>query len=391
MIGIGLESYISINELWYTLLDLQTERFSGSVNLNSSQESNWTMYFYMGRLLYVTGGKHPIRRWTRQVRQSLAESFVKEAIVAVQQKEFKICWEYEVLSKWYAEGKVKREQIIEIINGIIKEVFLDLYRVRISRPEIKKAIIDFSQQWISNSVENYIIESKDEWKLWQEKGIADIDPGQRPVIRRIEELASKVSQQDHQKMLQLFKSEATLRELALKIKKPVMDVTLSLLPYIRSGIMEMVEVEDWTPSIKKSKSTINICSEVKTSPAIAYIDSNSERIENVNQQVNQLGCSFIGIQDHLNAVAILLEQRPDLILIPLHIAIINRYQLCQTLKKMSVFKDIPIVVISQDYKLLNKIQAKLAGAVALICQREELIKVFSKYISMPPGPEPLLE
>jgi len=378
MLNLEFNTYISINQLWYILLELQTESFSGTIEIVNSEENNWKMYFYLGRLLYATGGEHPVRRWTRHVKQSLSENFLKDPNLFIQEKEFETCWEYEIISRWCLDEKIKREQVIKIINGIIKEVFFDLYRVRIGSPEITHITQVFSQQWISDSVEQYILYSQQEWKLWQQKGIADINPEHKPVIKRDEELAAKISQNDYRKMSQFFKAKLTLRELSTKIQKSVLDTTVYILPYIRLGIIEMVEIEDW-PSPFRKKEDLNRT--LDTFPLIAYIDDNLESIENLNQQVEKLGCKFVGIQYPLQTISILLNEKPDLIIINLGISVTNGYEMCVVLRRMSAFKDTPIVILAQEDSLFNKIQAKLSGATDTIIKPDQLMKVFLKYVS----------
>ena len=54
---------------------LKQDRFSGQIVFRDYQATEWSFFLYLGRILYVTGGTHPVRRW----RRSLASYFPQMA------------------------------------------------------------------------------------------------------------------------------------------------------------------------------------------------------------------------------------------------------------------------------------------------------------------------
>ena len=47
------------------LIALKQERFSGQVLVKEQAGQEWNFYLFLGRILYATGGAHPVRRWRR--------------------------------------------------------------------------------------------------------------------------------------------------------------------------------------------------------------------------------------------------------------------------------------------------------------------------------------
>ncbi len=384
MVQTGSESYISLSDFWRSLLDLQTERFSGTLELNNPASSNWKMYFYLGRLLYATGGKHPVRRWIRQVKEQLPQISLKEDNLYNQEKEYKICWEYEVLSSWYLEGKIEREKVIKIIYGVIKEVFFDIHAVRISRPSIQPEEGSFLQQWTFVPLQQYIVKSNQEWKSWQERGIADIEPAKRPSIVKNQELAARLPPKAYQNMVQLFDSQLTLWELSAKIKKPVFDLTVSILPYLRLGMIEMVETEDW-PSPERKSPGQKIQVEQKLAPLIACVDDSTAVTKTIGKLIEKAGWRFLEIHDPLRAIPILIAKRPDIVLLDLKMPVTNGYELCEIIRKLSVFKKTPIIILTGQDGLVDRMRAKMVGAtgfVSKLADPEKLLEVISRCISV---------
>jgi chemotaxis family two-component system response regulator PixG len=46
---------------------LKGSRFSGQLVIYDTQDCTWVIYLYLGRIVYASGGGHPIRRWRRHL------------------------------------------------------------------------------------------------------------------------------------------------------------------------------------------------------------------------------------------------------------------------------------------------------------------------------------
>ena len=46
---------------------LQQPRFTGQFIFKDADDESWIFHFYMGRIIYVNGGIHAIRRWVRNL------------------------------------------------------------------------------------------------------------------------------------------------------------------------------------------------------------------------------------------------------------------------------------------------------------------------------------
>ena len=78
---------------------LKESRFSGQLLISDVQERTWILYLYLGRIVYASGGVHPVRRWRRHVvafcpeRLSHVEE-IQSALAHIAQEESRISWEY---------------------------------------------------------------------------------------------------------------------------------------------------------------------------------------------------------------------------------------------------------------------------------------------------------
>jgi two-component system, chemotaxis family, response regulator PixG len=90
---------------------LKQDRFSGELSFKNALDLEWTFFLYLGRIIYVTGGKHPIRRWRRnlvtylpQIAKELPQEL--KAINLEPASEILLTWDYYLLSIWIEQQKI---------------------------------------------------------------------------------------------------------------------------------------------------------------------------------------------------------------------------------------------------------------------------------------------
>ncbi len=82
---------------------LKQPRFSGQLVLTTPKQEKWFFYLYLGRIMYATGGTHPIRRWRRNIALYLPQiaphlsSMQQLGLASLSPKDTQLCWEYYLL------------------------------------------------------------------------------------------------------------------------------------------------------------------------------------------------------------------------------------------------------------------------------------------------------
>jgi chemotaxis family two-component system response regulator PixG len=74
------------------------------------------------------------------------------------------------------------------------------------------------------------------------------------------------------------------------------------------------------------------------------------------------GYQFIGVDDALRAFAVLLARKPDVIFLDLVMPNTNGYEICGKLRKLESFRDTPIVILTGNDGIVDRVRAKLVGA-----------------------------
>jgi len=347
--------------------NLKQPRFSGQLLLISPR-NKWVFYLYLGRLVYATGGNHPVRRWRRNVVAHFPQipthmSAIQTEIDQLPLDEQNHCWEYELLCFWVEQHKVSLEQAAKMIRQTIVEVLFDVTQAMQVTCELKPdRHLPFSSRLVLIDAEQVIGDAQKAWHAWQSAKIADRSPDMAPVITQPQELEQQTNPQIYQTLSQLLDGQQTLRDLSVRMKRDVLTVTRSLLPYVQRGLVKLVEIPDIPPPILPIDQDLEEQILVNQKITIACVDDSPLICQTMEKIITGAGYSFIGINDALRAIAILLAKKPDLIFLDLIMPNANGYEICSQLRKLSFFKHTPIVILTGNDGLVDRVRAKMVGS-----------------------------
>lgn len=345
---------------------LKHPQLTGELLLSDSKGQTWSFYIYLGRITYATGGVHSFRSWKRNVLlccPQITPDFsvlLKEAIKEIAHQSASTCWQLRVLNLWTTQQKITREQATKVIRAILVEVLFDVTQARQVTYRIKQdqslntqlALIDAEQ--IAGEVQEL-------WKVWQAAKIADRSPNSAPVIRQPKALQENTSANLYQVLTKMLDGQRTLRDLAIQMKRDVVEVTRSLSPYVQRGFIEFVEIPDYPAPIQPPVAAPTAVSPVQ-GPLIACIDDSPLICQSMEEVIKGAKYQFLGINDPLRAIALLMSRKPALIFLDLIMPNANGYEICSQLRKLGIFKDTPIVILSGQDGLVDRVRAKLVGA-----------------------------
>lgn len=346
--------------------NLKQPRFSGQLLLTGPRQIRWVFYLYLGRLVYATGGNHPVRRWRRNLVSYLPHIPSHMSAIQAETERLELnsenfnCWEYELLCLWVEQQKVSLEQAAKMIRHTIVEVLFDVTQAMQVTCELKTdKHLPFSSRLVLIDAEQVINEAGKGWQAWQSAKIADRSPDMAPVITQPEELQQQTNPQIYQTLSQLLDGQQTLRDLAVRMKRDVLTVTRSLLPYVQRGLVKLIEIPDIPPPITPIDQEENQGNQKIT---IACVDDSPLICQTMEKIITGAGYSFIGINDALRAIAILLAKKPDLIFLDLIMPNANGYEICSQLRKLTFFKHTPIVILTGNDGLVDRVRAKMVGS-----------------------------
>lgn len=348
--------------------NLKQPRFSGQVILTGPQKIQWVFYLYLGRLVYATGGNHPVRRWRRNLVAYLPHlpshmSAIQADIDSLEFNGNADCWEYELLCLWVERQKVSLEQASKMIRNTIVEVLFDVTQVMQVNCQLKPdKNLPFSTRLVLMDAEQVIAEAQKLWQCWQSAKIADRSPDMAPVITQPQELQEQTNPKLYHTLSQLLDGQQTLRDLSVRMKKDVVVVTRSLLPYVQRGLVRLINIADLEPPKLPEKYERDDDTNSRKNITIACVDDSPLICQTMEKIITEAGYSFVGVNDALRAIATLLAKKPDIIFLDLIMPNANGYEICSQLRKLTFFKHTPIVILTGNDGIVDRVRAKMVGS-----------------------------
>lgn len=440
--SLAINSNLSKSNTFQQFEALKKLHFSGYFRLSSPEGKAWSFFLYRGLIVYATGGTHSGRRWRRYLARYCTEIPIhviswQQDLDKIGDEEFSIHWEYTLLKKWMTDKRITSQQATEVIKSIVNEVFFEAVQF----PEA------LGQKWQDSLSHELVTAIAPEQTIsnaisllqgWKKAGLTDISPYQAPVIRQLKKLEQLKTVKFYQKLTHILSTRHTLWDLAVKMQRSVVDVTVALMPCAQSGIIELVDLPDlyvpkyqkktsvaptkqisrhrpklaaapnaqvpksqlqpFTPpniQIPKSqlkpataphaqvpKSQLQLITEAKIKASqprlklpgvptkqgsksgalIACIDDSLWVQKMLEKLLTSAGYQFIGVNDELRAVSILLKSKPDLIFLDLVMPKANGYEICEKLRKISRFRETPILILTGNDGYANRLRSNFAGA-----------------------------
>lgn len=386
------------------------KRFTGRLDIRASV--TWSLYFCLGRLVWAAGGEHPVRRWHRYLKQHCPQ--IEPDKIRLREAHMPIStWEYLALTVLVKRQNITGEQAVVMIKNTITEVLFDILQHAEKEPLIfisdTHDILDASLTLLNPGK---ALEAADQnWSVWRNAGLGKLSPNLAPTLLQAEELQQITTTAVYKKFLQLIDGKKTFRDLAVEVKQDLIVVTRSLVPYIRKKIMGLTTIPDSPQLIApvaegensgilkppatpiQTDSTKPLISQTPPTPKIHHASANTEAklirplvacVEDSIQEsrlmadiLTKARYGFVSIPDSLQAVLMLIQYKPDFIFLDLVMPIANGYEICTQIRRVEHFKTTPIVILTGNDSIVDRVRAKMVGASDFIAKPIEARKVLS--------------
>lgn len=118
-------------------------------------------------------------------------------------------------------------------------------------------------------------------------------------------------------------------------------------------------------------STVNLA-ELK----VMVIDDSKTIRRSAQNLLNKEGCEVVTAADGFEALAKIVEQRPDIIFVDIMMPRLDGYQTCALIKHNSVFRQTPVIMLSSKDSIFDKARGRIVGSERYLTKpftREDLL------------------
>lgn len=354
--------------------------FTGRLDLEDQATTTiyWSLFFRLGRLMGGTSQTHPIRRWWQQLSKHCPQISTD---VQAGKLELSQASNQDALAELVKQRKISYQQMVAVIEGNLAGLVFDIIqqgRQKRYTDETRLAARPLPAEFCTSSpiliqTPHVLQKAKSTWDAWQKAGLAHHSPNEAPVIWDAEALRQQTSLLAYHHLTKLANGEHSLRDIAVKLKQPLVPLAQSIQPYLEAGIMGMVAIKDLSSPQAPSTSSSQLSptapsSTARSSPLVAYIEDSRFDSLAMSQILTSAGYRFINVRDPVQALHILLEQKPDLIFLDLLMPVTNGYEVCTQIRRISAFKDIPVIIVTSRDGVVDRVRSKLIGASGFIAK-----------------------
>ncbi|WP_298915829.1 response regulator [uncultured Nostoc sp.] len=117
---------------------------------------------------------------------------------------------------------------------------------------------------------------------------------------------------------------------------------------------------------------------------IVSVDDSPTILKEISHFLENENFSVVTINDPLKAVLSIIRHKPDLILLDLNMVGIDGYELCRIIRNNSTFQNTPIIFVTGNKGIVDKVKAKLVGASGYLTKpfsRAELLKTVFMHLT----------
>lgn len=373
------------------LTAFESNKFTGYLEIKSTQEHpQWKLYFCLGRIIWSIGGSHPNRSLIRLLAQHCPQLVIEKNIVNNVEK-FE-CRNYRLLTVLLESKKITEEQFTLLTKEFIKEVIFDILQleakeslhyipVATSADCLLASGLKFSHLLVnSQAIFQLSWEQQQTWLDCCGKNFKSWSPNLVPCLQDKKRLEQEVSPSVYQNFVKFIDGQHSLRDLAVKLNQDVVRLSHSLLPYLRSRLIELKEIADlpFSAIAVNSKETQKAHYAMATAGRqfrIACIDDSSQILQVMKQILSQEGYLCFGINEPLQAVPKLISSPPDLIFLDIGMPILNGYEVCAQIRRISKLKETPVIMLTGNDGIVDRVRARVVGASAFLAKPIDTIKL----------------
>ncbi len=350
----------------------------------------WLVFFLSGQIIYATDKSTHLSRLSDYLRRYKVE----DALADIEdRKAASTLPEYDALWSLLKKQVLTPAQGRAIIAGMVQETLFDLLSIHQGNFvfELSPAL---APQLTTLEITPLLAATVKQVQGWKQFHPQVRSPNQCPAIVQEAALKDAISETTFTALHRYADAKTSIRQIARYLNRDVLTVARAIYPYIQKNIIQMVNSPALaaTPSTDSSTQTTSSQAgrikefELWHTPRpqrIVCIDDGLTIRETVTHILQPHGYEISTLGNPLEALSLVFQIKPDLILCDISMPELDGYELCAMLRESSAFRQTPIVMLTGRDGFVDRVHARVVGATDYLTKpfgETELLTLVEKYV-----------
>lgn len=391
---------------------------------------SWLIYVQQGQIIYASHSVEPFDRLECHLRRFSQKTPTITSEIRAQIRvlfepitnKLEDIPEYQAICWLVEQRHLNHLQAAELIEKLTREVIESFLLIKQGTYALSK--LNKIPIYCKLNFEPLLANCQQQLKAWQTFAPQVWSPYQRPYLLKSEQTQQQLPPEVNRKLTAILKG-FSLRHLAVLLNQEELQLAQSLYPYIINGnillqppyipfdqlpftqVTQNTTPATATPVISNDANTVQLpqqatAAESKTPNAQAQsdlepplstrdkqyklvcVDDSPTILEEMKRFLNDESFAVFTITDPIKALMQIIRIKPDLILLDVRMAGIDGYELCRLLRNHSLFKNTPIVMVTGNTGIIDRVKARFVGASGYLTKpftQSQLLKMVFRHLS----------
>jgi twitching motility two-component system response regulator PilG len=347
---------------------------------------SWLVFFLNGQIIYAgdSGGQLTrLRDYLQRYRvEPEFDSLGTSLIATVNAPEYGHLWmllENHVLTP---------EQGRSIIRSMVHETLFDLLSLH-QGSFVFELGTALSPQLMTLEIAPLVTQIMKQVQEWKQFHPQIQSPNQFPSIADAPKLQQALAETTFKAFERWVDGKTSFRQIARYLNRDILTVAKAMYPYIQQGLVQVSSpIFDESAPQRQAFALKD-----ERVPRIVCIDDGATIRKAVEYILNQHGYEATAISNPLMALSLVFQLKPDLILCDIAMPELDGYEICGMLRRSTVFRETPIIMLTGKDGFIDRVNARLVGATDYLTKpfgEAELLMLVEKYVGQgrPDRPKP---
>ncbi|MEH2257971.1 response regulator [Nostoc sp.] len=341
------------------------------------KQQSWFVFFLNGQIIYCQEGESSLSRISDYLRHYQVEMQLTDKQISslppTDAPEYAYLW--ALLEQNIINPKIAGS----IIYGLVHETLFDLLSLRQGNFIFHQGAA-LAPQLNTFEIAPFVTKITKQLQEWKQLYPHIQSPEQLPALSDKVQLQSSLPEATVSKLQHWADGKTSLRQLARHLNRDILTVAKAIYPYVQQSWLQLVYSETNQPDTHTNSR------EFKGKPTgrIVCIDDAIAIGETINSILQPQGYEAIALTNPLEALSLVFQLKPDLILCDIAMSELEGYEVCAMLRHSTAFRLTPIIMLTGKDGFMDRVKARMVGATDYLTKPftdTELLMLVEKYIN----------